>query len=48
MHKALHSKDDIDIFYISRKEGGSGLASIEEGVDTTQWFEKYAKKAKKY
>ena len=29
MHKALHPRDDVD-----RKEGGRGLTSIENSVDT--------------
>ena len=33
MHKALHPRDDVDRLYISRKEGGSGLTSIENSVD---------------
>ena len=32
MHKALHPRDDVDILYVSRKEGGRGLASIEDTV----------------
>ena len=34
MHKALHPKHDVDRLYVSRKEGGRGLASIEDSVDT--------------
>ena len=30
MHKALHPRDDVDTLYVSRKEGGRGLASIED------------------
>ena len=30
MHKALHPRDDVDRLYVSRKEGGRGLASIED------------------
>ena len=33
MHQALHPRDDVDRLYISRKEGGKGLASIEDSVD---------------
>ena len=33
MHKALHPRDDVDRLYVSRKEGGRGLASIEDSVD---------------
>ena len=32
MHKALHPTDDVDRLYVSRKEGGRGLASIEDSV----------------
>ena len=28
MHMALHSRDDVDWLYVSRKEGGRGLVSI--------------------
>ena len=35
MHKALHLIDDVDRLYVSRKEGGRGLISIEETVDAT-------------
>ena len=35
MHKALHLKDDVDRLYVPRKEGGRGLASIEDSVDTS-------------
>ena len=31
-HKALHLRDDVDRLYILRKEGGRGLASIENSV----------------
>ena len=30
MHKALHLSDDIDRLFVLRKEGGRGLASIED------------------
>ena len=33
MHKALHSRDDVDRLYVSRKEGGRGLASIEDYIE---------------
>ena len=36
MHKALHPKDDVDILYVSRKEGGRRLASIEDSVDASK------------
>ena len=35
MHKALHPRDDVDRLYIPRKEGGRGLASIEDTVDAS-------------
>ena len=35
MHKALHPWDDVDRLYVSRKEGGRGLASIEDSVDAS-------------
>ena len=35
MHKALHPRDDVDRLYVTRKEGGKGLASIEDSVDTS-------------
>ena len=39
MRKALHPRDDVDRLYVSRKEGGRGLASIEDNVDTSIWLE---------
>ena len=35
MQKALHPKDDVDRLYVSRKEGGRGVASIEDSVDAS-------------
>ena len=35
MDKALHPRDDVDRLYVSRKEGGRGLASIEDSVDVS-------------
>ena len=35
MHKTLHPRDDVDRLYVSRKEGGRGLASIEDTVDAS-------------
>ena len=32
MHQALHPRDDVDRLYLSRKEGGGGLASTENCV----------------
>ena len=45
MHKALHSRHDVDWLYVSRKEGGRGLASIEDSVDASiQRLEDYIQK----
>ena len=45
MHQALHARDDIDRLYVSRKEGGRELASIEDSVDTSiQRLEDYIEK----
>ena len=35
MHKAFNSRDDISWLYVSGKEGGRGLASIDDSVDTS-------------
>ena len=35
MHKALHPRDDVVRLYVSRKEGGRGLASIEDSVEAS-------------
>ena len=35
MHKVLHPRGDVDRLYVSRKEGGRGLASIEDSVDAS-------------
>ena len=45
MHKALHPRDDVDRLYVSRKEGGKGLASTEDNVDASiQRLEDYIEK----
>ena len=45
MHKALHPRDDVDRLYVSRKQGGRGLASIEDTVDASiQQLEDYIEK----
>ena len=45
MHKVLHHKDDVDRLYVSRKEGGRGLASTEDTVDASiQRLEDYIEK----
>ena len=35
MHEASHHRDYVDRLYVSRKEVGGGLASIEDGVDAS-------------
>ena len=35
MHKALLPQDDVGRRYVSRKEGGRGLASIVDRVDAS-------------
>ena len=45
MHKALHPRDDVDRLYVPRKEGGRGLVSFEDSVDTS--IEDYIKKHKR-
>ena len=45
MNKALHPRDEVDRLYVSRKEGGRGLARIEDSVDASlQWLEDNIKK----
>ena len=45
MHKALHARDGVDRLYVSRKEGGRGLASIEDSIDALmQQLEDYIEK----
>ena len=45
MYETLHPRDDIGRLYVSRKEGGKGLVSIENSVDTwIRWIEAYIKK----
>ena len=33
MHKALYPREDVDRLYVSRKERGRELTSIEDSVD---------------
>ena len=35
VHKALHLRGNVDRLYVSRKEGGRGLASIENSIDAS-------------
>ena len=44
IHKALHPREDVDRRYVSRKEGGRWLASIEDSVDASIRFEDYIEK----
>ena len=45
MHEASHPRDDVDRLYVSRREGGSGLASNEDSVDLSiQRLKHYIKK----
>ena len=45
MHKASHPWDDVDRLYVSRKERGRGLTSIEKSVDASiQRLENYLQK----
>ena len=47
MHKALHPRDDVDRLYVSRKDGGRRLASIEDSVDASiQRLKDYIQKHK--
>ena len=48
MHKALHPRDDVDRLYMPRKEGGRGLANVEDSGDTSiQRLEDYIEKHKR-
>ena len=45
MHKGLHPRDDVDRLYVSRKQAGRGLTSIEDTVDASiQRLEDYIEK----
>ena len=45
MRKALHPRDDVDKLYVSWKEEGRALASIEDSVDASiQRFKDYIEK----
>ena len=47
MHRALHPKVDVDRLYLSKKEGGRGLASIEDSDDALiQRLEDYIEKSR--
>ena len=45
MHEVLHPRDNVDRLYVSRKEWGRQLASIEDSVEASiHWFEDYIEK----
>ena len=49
LRTALHSRNDVDRLYVSRKVGGRGLDSIEDNVDTSirrleDYIEKHERK----
>ena len=45
MRKALHPREDADRLYVPRKEGGGGLTTIEDSVDSSiQRLEDYIEK----
>ena len=44
MQKALHLRDDVGRLYVSGKEGGRGIASIEDSVGASIRFEDYIQK----
>ena len=45
IHKALHPRDDVERLYVSRKEEGRGLTSIEDSVHASiQRLEDYIEK----
>ena len=45
MRKAFHPRDDVNRLYVSRKEGGRGLARTENIVDASiQRLEDYTDK----
>ena len=55
MHKALYLREDVDRRYLSRKEGGGGLASNEDSVDastrrlyTKTWLRTHYSHGKRY
>ena len=45
IHKTLHPRDEVDRLYVSTKDWGSGLASIEDSIDSSiQRLEDYTEK----
>ena len=48
IHKASHLRDDVDKRYVSRKEGGRGLTSIQDSIDASiQRLGDYIKKVRR-
>ena len=48
MHKALHTRDDVDRLYVRRKEGQRGLFNKEDSVDASiQQFENLHRKTRR-
>ena len=48
MNKAIHPRYDAERLYVSRKEGGRGLSSIEDSVDASiQRLEHYIESTEK-
>ena len=48
LYKALHPRDDVQRLYVSRKEGGRGIASTQDSVDASiQRLEDYIEKLKR-
>ena len=46
---SFHPREDIERLYVSRKEGGREVDSVEDCVDTLiRQLKDYFKKAKKY
>ena len=35
MHKALHPRNDVERLYVSKRDGGRGLACMEDSVDAS-------------
>ena len=46
MHKELHPRNDVDRLYVSSKEGGKGLDSIEDSIDASIQLENYVEKCR--
>ena len=44
MHTTLHPIDGVERLYVSRKEGGRGLTSIEDRVDASVRLKGYKEK----